>query len=108
MRYIKAGTGCLSFEGTINSVGVYQDVISDDELVQLTGQTTYADNIFYAGDATKSNYFRIPSLLTLDSGTVIAAADARYGGTHDSKAKSIQHLQKVQMVEIHGVNQHYL
>jgi len=24
------------------------------------------------------------------------------------KAKSIQHLQKVQMVEIHGVNQHYL
>ena len=26
------------FEGTINSVGVYQDVISDDELVQLTGQ----------------------------------------------------------------------
>lgn len=72
---------------TINSVGVYQDVISDDELVQLTGQTTYADNIFYAGDATKSNYFRIPSLLTLDSGTVIAAADARYGGTHDSKSK---------------------
>ena len=42
---------------------------------------------FYAGDATKSNYFRIPSLLTLDSGTVIAAADARYGGTHDSKSK---------------------
>ena len=36
---------------------------------------------------TKSNYFRIPSLLTLDSGTVIAAADARYGGTHDSKSK---------------------
>lgn len=66
---------------------MYQDVISDDELVQLTGQTTYADNIFYAGDATKSNYFRIPSLLTLDSGTVIAAADARYGGTHDSKSK---------------------
>lgn len=83
------GTAKLAypFEGTINSVGVYQDVISDDELVQLTGQTTYADNIFYAGDATKSNYFRIPSLLTLDSGTVIAAADARYGGTHDSKSK---------------------
>lgn len=61
---------------------MYQDVISDDELVQLTGQTTYADNIFYAGDATKSNYFRIPSLLTLDSGTVIAAADAyKHEGT---------------------------
>ena len=84
---LRQGQVAYPFEGTINSVGVYQDVISDDELVQLTGQTTYADNIFYAGDATKSNYFRIPSLLTLDSGTVIAAADARYGGTHDSKSK---------------------
>lgn len=84
---LRQGQVAYPFEGTINSVGVYQDVISDDELVQLTGQTTYADNIFYAGDATKSNYFRIPSLLTLDSDTVIAAADARYGGTHDSKSK---------------------
>ena len=75
---LRQGQVAYPFEGTINSVGVYQDVISDDELVQLTGQTTYADNIFYAGDATKSNYFRIPSLLTLDSGTVIAAADARW------------------------------
>ena len=25
--------------------------------------------------------------LALDSGTVIAAADARYGGTHDAKSK---------------------
>ena len=56
-------------------------------IVRFFPKTTYADNIFYAGDATKSNYFRIPSLLTLDSGTVIAAADARYGGTHDSKSK---------------------
>ena len=55
--------------------------------IAATGETTYAKNIFYAGDATKSNYFRIPSLLTLKSGTVIAAADARYGGTHDSKSK---------------------
>lgn len=105
---LRQGQVAYPFEGTINSVGVYQDVISDDELVQLTGQTTYADNIFYAGDATKSNYFRIPSLLTLDSGTVIAAADARYGGTHDSKSKINTAFAKVQMVEIHGVNQHYL
>lgn len=53
----------------------------------LTGETTYGSHIFYAGDATKANYFRIPSLLALESGTVLAAADARYGGTHDSKSK---------------------
>ena len=66
---------------------VYRDVLSDDELIAVTGKTIYAENIFYAGDATKSNYFRIPSLLALYSGTVIAAADARYGGTHDAKSK---------------------
>ena len=42
---LRQGQVAYPFEGTINSVGVYQDVISDDELVQLTGQTTYADNI---------------------------------------------------------------
>ena len=46
---------------------VYRDVLSDDELIAVTGKTIYAENIFYAGDATKSNYFRIPSLLALDS-----------------------------------------
>ena len=38
---LRQGQVAYPFEGTINSVGVYQDVISDDELVQLTGQTTY-------------------------------------------------------------------
>ena len=41
---------------------------------------------FYAGDEASSNYFRIPTLLTLSSGTVVATADARYGGTHDAKS----------------------
>lgn len=35
---LRQGQVAYPFEGTINSVGVYQDVISDDELVQLTGQ----------------------------------------------------------------------
>lgn len=84
---MRQGTVAYPFGGSIESIQVYQDVLSDDELIAVTGKTIYADNIFYAGDATKSNYFRIPSLLALGSGTVLAAADARYGGTHDAKSK---------------------
>lgn len=84
---MRQGTVAYPFGGSIESIQVYQDVLSDDELIAVTGKTIYADNIFYAGDATKSSYFRIPSLLALDSGTVLAAADARYGGTHDAKSK---------------------
>lgn len=75
------------FEGTIKNVKVYSNPLSDEELLESTGKTTYGKNIFYAGDETSSNYFRIPTLLTLSSGTVVATADARYGGTHDAKSK---------------------
>lgn len=74
------------FEGTIKNVKVYSNPLSDEELLESTGKTTYGKNIFYAGDETSSNYFRIPTLLTLSSGTVVATADARYGGTHDAKS----------------------
>lgn len=74
------------FEGTIKNVKVYSNPLSDEELLESTGKTTYGKNIFYAGDETGSNYFRIPTLLTLSSGTVVATADARYGGTHDAKS----------------------
>lgn len=84
---MRQGSVAYPFGGTIGNIKVYSDVLSDEELIGTTGETAYAENIFYAGDATRSNYFRIPSLLTLDSGTVLAAADARYGGTHDSKSK---------------------
>lgn len=84
---MRQGTVAYPFGGSIERMQVYRDVLSDDELIAVTGKTIYAEDIFYAGDATKSNYFRIPSLLALYSGTVIAAADARYGGTHDAKSK---------------------
>ncbi len=84
---MRSGQTAYPFGGTIQSVKVYGNPLTDEELIQETGATQYGENIFYAGDATHSNYFRIPSLLTLSSGTVITAADARYGGTHDSKSK---------------------
>lgn len=83
---MRNGAVSYPFGGTIKNIKVYNDVLSDNELNATTGETTYGTNIFYAGDSTKANYFRIPSLLTLSSGTVVAAADARYGGTHDSKS----------------------
>lgn len=83
---IRDGAVGYPFEGTIKNVKVYSNPLSDEELLESTGKTTYGKNIFYAGDETGSNYFRIPTLLTLSSGTVVATADARYGGTHDAKS----------------------
>lgn len=82
----RQGTVAYPFGGTIHDVKVYGSPLSDEELISATGVTKYGTNIFYAGDATNSNYFRIPALLTLESDTVVAAADARYGGTHDAKS----------------------
>lgn len=84
---IRQGQMAYPFGGNIGKVSIHSDVLSDEELIAITGKTAYGNNIFYAGDATRANYFRIPSLLTLESGTILAAADARYGGTHDSKSK---------------------
>ena len=83
---IRDGAVGYPFEGTIKNVKVYSNPLSDEELLESTGKTTYGKNIFYAGDETSSNNFRFPRLLTLSSGTVVATADARYGGTHDAKS----------------------
>lgn len=42
--------------------------------------------LFPADSPLNCNYYRIPSLLTLKSGRVVAAADARFGGTHDARS----------------------
>lgn len=39
---------------------------------------------FSSSAAIGCNYYRIPALLTTADGTVLAAIDARFGGTHDS------------------------
>jgi len=74
------------FGGVINNIKVYGDVLSDAELQTTTSATTYGQEIFYPGDATNSNYFRIPTLLKLHTGTVVSSIDTRYGGTHDAKS----------------------
>lgn len=72
--------------GTIHNFAFYDKVLDEKEVSRLSGQKPYK-LIFQSGDATQSNYFRIPALYTLSNGRVLASIDARYGGTHDSKSK---------------------
>lgn len=83
---VRGGTPKYTFGGDIESFTITSDVLSDEQLIQTTGFNSYGTLIFSDQDATNSNYFRIPSLLKLSNGTIVAAADARYGGTHDSKS----------------------
>lgn len=83
---IRNGSVAYPFGGTIHSFQITSQLLSDEELCATTAATRYGTKVFYPGDATQANYFRIPSLLTLKNGTVAAAADARYGGTYDSKS----------------------
>lgn len=83
---LRAGAVAYPFGGTIHNVKIYSTALSDEELLTATAATAYGGEIFYAGDGTGSNYYRIPTLLTLQSGTVVSSIDARYGGTHDAKS----------------------
>lgn len=73
-----------SFDGTIHQLLFSSTLSSQNELEEKTGETSYGIKPFHCKDTTNSNYFRIPALTTLSTGTIVAAADARYGGSHDS------------------------
>jgi len=83
---VRSGANAYPFGGTIHNVQVYDGPLADEELLQATAVTTYGTKIFYAGDGTNANYYRIPAMLTLQSGTVVSSIDARYGGTHDARS----------------------
>lgn len=77
------------FDGFIEFIEVHDTPLSDDELIEIT-KATYKPTeekkgiLFYNGDATDSEFFRIPSIITTKKGTVVASIDARFGGTADS------------------------
>lgn len=83
---IRNGSAAYPYAGTISDVKIYDTPLSDEDLIVTTSATRYGSEIFYAGDSTGSNYYRIPTLLTLSSGTVVSSIDARYGGTHDARS----------------------
>ena len=82
----RGGSNKYTFGGNIHKIEVYETPWTDEELIEETKKTAYPElqQIFHKNDGTGANYYRIPALLTLKSGTVISAADARFGGTHDS------------------------
>ena len=82
----RGGINKYTFGGNIHKIEVYETSLTDEELIEETKKTAYPElqQIFHKNDGTGANYYRIPALLTLKSGTVISAADARFGGTHDS------------------------
>lgn len=80
------------YSGNIEFINIFNRLLSDQELAEITNVTPIPEtfvpvrrfDMFYNGDQTASEWFRIPSLLTLKSGTVLASIDARFGGTTDS------------------------
>lgn len=73
------------FTGTISFIEVYNNVLSDDTLIQRTAVTQkVVTKAFYNGDATGSKFFRIPFLLSTADDTLIAGCDANFGSTGDS------------------------
>jgi sialidase-1 len=83
---IRGGAVKYPFAGIIGKIQLTSEVLTDDQLMEETSDTTYGTLIFSDAGSVNCNYYRIPSLLTLANGTIVAAADARYGGTHDSKS----------------------
>ena len=79
----RQGNLAFNFEGTIEELEIYNEVLGDEILEEKTNIETPGRLIYKANDSTGSNYFRIPVLYTLSNGRVFSSVDARYGGTHD-------------------------
>ncbi len=88
-----SGANNYLFNGYINYVKLYEGrPFTDEEIIAITAETKKIAtggneddrNLFYYGDASGSQHFRIPSLYTTSRGVVVGAIDARFGGTYDS------------------------
>lgn len=68
------------------TAGLPEEVVEPYALTyeELLASTAQQDQPF-ASDTLGSDNFRIPALVTLDNGTLVAAADARWDGTYDGK-----------------------
>lgn len=80
----REGVDDFQFFGEINKISIFSGALSDELLESKTSNNQVGNLIFESGDKTQANYFRIPAMLRLSNGRILASADARYGGTHDS------------------------
>lgn len=78
------------FSGVVDTMKVYNAVIPDELLLSETGTIDMTNRLpvrkmnLFNVEAWNSPAFRIPSLLTTNSGKIIAVADIRYGNSNDS------------------------
>lgn len=87
-----AGSNVYPYSGNIKSIEIHNKLISDEQLLEITNETPAPAeyipvakfDMFYNGDPTGCGTFRIPALVTLKSGVVLASIDARFGGATDS------------------------
>lgn len=79
----------INMTETIMDLSVYSKAMSDEEMIAYTSidvsvpepEEPQEDGVF---DESGSRYFRIPALITLADGGLMAAADARFGSAADS------------------------
>lgn len=83
---VKGNNIRMPFSGTIHNVKIYNGILSDKEAKEITSKTSYGKVIFGSSDIFKSNYYRIPTLITLKDGSLLSSIDARKGGTHDARS----------------------
>ncbi|MBF0715379.1 sialidase domain-containing protein [Gemelliphila palaticanis] len=76
----------MPFSGTIHKAEILNRVLSETEAINITKKTSYGKTIFSSNDNLKSNYYRIPTLITLKNGDLLSSIDARKGGTHDARS----------------------
>ena len=74
----------MGFTGIINEFSILTN-LSGDEICKIT-QDDSKHIIFSNKDNLKSNYYRIPTLITINNGTLLSSIDARKGGTHDARS----------------------
>lgn len=72
------------FSGRIAYVAFIPQTYTQSQLASITSGVWDGTKAFSRGDATGSDFFRIPFLLNTAAGSLIAGTDANYGSTGDS------------------------
>lgn len=72
------------FNGRIAFVAFVPQKYSQAQVASITAGQWDSTKVFFRGDATGSDFFRIPFLLNTRDDTLIAGTDANFGSTGDS------------------------
>lgn len=73
---------CVLSAAAVLAVGL--GFVITPEISDAPNESVSGIKPFNSQSGASSNYYRIPSLITARDGSLVAAVDARFGGTHDS------------------------